>query len=72
MPRRLLDRVRGDIEVVVTFTVHPDGSVVNAAVQSSTNRLVNPAVLEAVAQWRYAPIPAAREHAVQLVMRSGE
>lgn len=69
VPRRLLDKVRGDVEVVVTFTVNPDGSVGNAAVQSSTNRLMNATVLEAVAQWRYAPIPAAREHAVQLVLR---
>ena len=72
IPRRLLDRVKGDIEVIVTFTVNTDGTVANAAVQSSTNRLVNPTVLEAVAQWRYAPLAAAREHVVQLVMRAPE
>jgi TonB family protein len=72
IPRRLLDRVKGDIEVIVTFTVNTDGTVANAAVQSSTNRLVNPTVLEAVAQWRYAPLAAARDHAVQLVMRAPE
>ena len=72
VPRRLLDRVRGAIEVVVTFIVNTDGSVGNVAVQSSTNRLVNPTVLEAVAQWRYAPLAAPREHAVQLVMNAGE
>lgn len=72
LPRRLLDRVRGDVEVVVTFVVGTDGSVGQAAVQSSSNALVNPTVLEAVSQWRYAPIPAAREHAVQLVMRTAE
>lgn len=72
LPRRLLDRVRGDVEVVVTFVVGTDGSVGQAVVQSSSNALVNPTVLEAVSQWRYAPIPAAREHAVQLVMRAAE
>lgn len=72
LPRRLLDRVRGDVEVVVTFVVGTDGSVGQAAVQSSSNALVNPTVLEAVSQWRYAPIPAAREHAVQLVMRAAD
>jgi TonB family protein len=72
LPRRLLDKVRGDVEVVVTFTVGTDGSVGQAAVQSSSNALVNPTVLEAIAQWRYAPIPQAREHAVQLVMRAAE
>ena len=72
VPRRLLDRVRGEIEVVVAFTVNPDGSVANPSVQSSSNRLINATVLEAVAQWRYAPVAAPREHAVQLVMRAGD
>jgi TonB family protein len=72
VPRRLLDRVRGEIEVVVAFTVNTDGSVANPSVQSSSNRLINPTVLEAVAQWRYAPVAVPREHAVQLVMRAGD
>ncbi len=72
LPRRLLGRVQGDIEVIVTFMVGTDGSVSQAAVQASNQPLANPTVLEAVTQWRYAPIAAARSHAVQLVMRAGD
>lgn len=70
LPRRLADRVRGEVEVVVAFTVRPDGSVQEPVVQSSTHPAVNPVMLEAVAKWRYGPIPAPREHAVRLVMRA--
>ena len=72
VPRRLIDKVRGDVEVVVSFTVLPDGSVGSAAVQQSNQPLMNQTVLDAVAQWRYAPIAQARQHAVQLLMRAGE
>lgn len=70
VPRRLADQVSGDVDVVVAFTVQPDGSVHDAQVQSSTHPLVNETVLRAVAQWRYDAIPAPRRHAVQLRLRS--
>lgn len=69
LPRRIADRVRGEVEVVVGFTVQPDGSVSDLVVQSSTHPAVNATVLAAVAQWRYGPIPAPREHAVQVLLR---
>jgi len=72
VPRRLIGKVRGDVEVVVAFTVLPDGSVGSPAVQQSSNPAMNQTVLDAVAQWRYAPIAAARQHAVQLLLRTGE
>lgn len=71
IPRRLRERVRGEIEVVVSFTVNSDGSVSGVAVQSSSQPLVDATVLDAVSQWRYGPIPAPRSHAVQLVLRPG-
>jgi TonB family protein len=72
VPRRLIGKVRGDVEVVVSFTVLPDGSVGSPAVQQSNHPLMNQTVLDAVAQWRYAPIAQARQHAVQLLMRAGD
>jgi TonB family protein len=72
VPRRLVGKVRGDVEVVVSFTVRPDGSVGSPSVQQSSNAAMNQAVLDAVAQWRYAPVDQPRQHAVQLLMRTGD
>lgn len=68
-PRRLLGTLRGDVQVQVAFTVNADGSVADAAVRRSSHPAMDAAVLEAVRQWRYEPIAAARPHEVQLVLR---
>lgn len=70
-PRHLIGRLRGDVEVVVAFTVNADGSVSEPAIRSTTHKEMNPPVLEAVRQWRYEPTGAARAHSVQLVLREG-
>lgn len=70
LPTTLLRRLRGAVEVVVGFTVNRDGSVSEVAVRSSSNPAVDGAVLDAVRQWRYEPLPQARTHAVQLVLRA--
>ncbi len=51
--------------VVVSFTVRPDGEVVNVSVASSSDPRLNRSVLRAVRAWRYAPIDAPREHSVR-------
>ncbi len=63
-------RMRADAEVVVGFTVNADGTVSDVAVRSSPMKALDDAVVEAVSQWRYEPIGAARTHAVQLVLRA--
>jgi len=69
MPERLRRRLQVDGDVVVNFTVNPDGSVADVAVRSSNDRALDPIALDAVRQWRYQPIAVAQSHAVQLVFR---
>lgn len=63
-PADLFDSQRGRAEVVVAFTVNPNGEVSKLAVVSSSNARLNRSVLRAVQGWRYAPIAASREHRV--------
>jgi TonB family protein len=72
LPDRVRRRLQVDGDVVVNFTVNPDGSVVDASVRSSNDRALDAVALEAVRQWRYQPIPVAQAHAVQLVFRLRE
>ena len=56
----------------VQFTVAPDGRVSQAqTLKASHSRLGNAAV-EAVRQWRFAPIAKAREAAVEVAFSNGE
>jgi len=70
-PRVLIGKLRGEIQVVVGFTVRADGTVMEPVVRSSSHPQMDEAVLEAVRQWRYQPIAAPRAHEVQLVLRPG-
>lgn len=72
VPRRLIGKVRGEVQVHVAFTVQADGRVADAAVRRSSHPTLDAAVLDAVRQWRYEPIAAARPHEVQLVLRPPE
>jgi TonB family protein len=72
IPVRIRARLRPSNEVMVAFKVLPDGSVSNVDIRSTTARALDPVVLEAVRQWRYDPVPAAREHTVQLVFNLSE
>jgi protein TonB len=67
-PRSLLGKLRGEIQLVVSFTVRADGTVAEPVVRSSSHPQMDEAVLEAVRQWRYQPIAAPRKHEVQLVL----
>lgn len=68
LPSKILRDLRAE-SVKVLFTVLPDGSTANASIAASTNRRMNDYVIEAVSRWKYAPIPQARSHAVELVIK---
>ncbi len=72
IPRELRALIEGEVQVLVGFTVLPDGRVAEAAVRRSSHPEVNAAVLDAVRQWRYQPIAAATPHEVELVLRPGD
>ncbi|WP_157275441.1 energy transducer TonB [Pelomonas sp. Root1444] len=72
IPRQLQQQSFRNGVVQVQFTVAPDGSVSQAhAVKVSHSRL-GAAAVEAIKQWRFAPIPKAREAAVEVAFASGE
>lgn len=72
IPQRLRARLRNNNEVTVGFTVNRDGSLSDVGIRASTNRALDDAVLDAVRQWRYGPLPEPREGTVQLVFNLGE
>lgn len=65
IPRSLRDSGTGG-KVMLSFTVQPDGSVADAAVVSSSNRRLNRPAIDAVSQWRFAPIRVARATQVEI------
>ena len=56
IPHELRSLIEGEVQVVVAFTVLPDGHVAEAAMLRSSHPEVNAAVLDAMRQWRYQPI----------------
>lgn len=65
---RLLDQLTRP-EVTVEFTIQKDGSVSGVQVLPPVPRQLVQFVIEAVEQWRFAPLPAARQHRAQLVFK---
>ena len=72
IPVRIRGRLKPSSEVTVAFKVQPDGSVSDVGIRQTTARALDPIVLDAVRQWRYDPVPAEREHVVQLVFNLTE
>lgn len=71
IPRQLQNNLRSGF-AQVRFTVAPDGTVSQAeAVKTSHNRL-GIAAVDAVKQWRFEPIPKAREAAVEVGFKIDE
>jgi TonB family protein len=64
-PPTLLRTLRSG-QVQVRFTVLPDGSVAEPVVVTSSNPKLNPPALEAVAQWRFAPVRKPQQGFVDL------
>lgn len=54
----------------VQFTVAPDGSVLQASVIKSSNSRLGTAAVDAVKQWRFAPIRKPREAAVEIAFNN--
>jgi len=52
--------------VQLRFTVQPDGSVHQVEAVSASNKRLGAAAVAAVAQWRFEPIPRARNATVEL------
>lgn len=69
VPDRVRRRLPADAEVVLEFTVNPDGSVADLNVRSASDRALEQIAIDAVRQWRYQPIAAAQAHVVQLVFK---
>ncbi len=72
IPRQLLQSgFRRDL-VQVRFTVGLDGKVQQAEVMKAHNRRLGNAAVEAVKQWRFAPISKAREVGVEFAFQNDE
>lgn len=65
IPRQLLASLRNG-SVHVRFDVQPDGSVRNAEAIKSNHKRLAQAAVAAVTQWRFKPVPRAREATVEL------
>ena len=72
IPARIRGRLKPSSEVTVAFKVRPDGSVADVGIRQTSARALDPIVIDAVRQWRYDPVPAEREHVVQLVFNLTE
>lgn len=72
IPRQLQQQNFRNGFAQVQFTVAPDGSVSRAqAIKASHGRLGTAAV-DAIKQWRFAPIGKARDAAIEVAFNSGE
>lgn len=72
IPRQLQQTgFRRDI-VQVRFTIGTDGKIEQASVMKAHNRRLGAAAVEAVKQWRFAPIHKAREVGVEFAFQNEE
>ncbi|HEY9107124.1 MAG TPA: TonB family protein, partial [Roseateles sp.] len=65
IPRQMLRESLRDAYARVKFTVAPDGSVSQVESIKASHSRLGIAAVEAVKQWRFAPIPAAREAGIE-------
>ncbi|RZJ06759.1 MAG: TonB family protein [Rubrivivax sp.] len=84
VPLKLLHRVNPTIPVQlqrqtfrdafarVKFVVAPDGQVTQVEAMKATNNRLAAAAIDAVKQWRFAPIPEAREAAIEFAFNNVE
>lgn len=67
LPARALAEAGSIRELPVDLVIRPDGTVASATVAGSAPRALVRAVVQALEQWRFEPLPAERVHRVQLV-----
>lgn len=67
IPQTVLSRIGTLREVTADLSLRADGSVAGVALAASTPRAAARYLTQAFEQWRFAPLPAARVHRVQLV-----
>ena len=72
IPRQLQQQSFRKGVAQVQFTVAPDGAVSEAHAVSASHSRLGAAAVEAIKQWRFAPIPAPRQAAVEVAFASGE
>jgi protein TonB len=65
VPTRYLSQLRSG-SVMVRFMVGPEGKVVSASAREGAQRHLANAAVRAVQQWRFAPMPVAREAEVEI------
>ena len=66
IPRQLAQQNFRNGFAQVQFTVAPDGSVSRASVIKASHTRLGIAAVDAVKQWRFAPLPLARDAAVEV------
>lgn len=69
---QLLEDAGRFAELPVDLTIRADGSVASVVVAVSAPRLLVRAVVTALEQWRFEPLPSERVHRVNLVFKSSE
>lgn len=69
-PRQLMRESLRDGFARVKFMVAPDGSVSKVETIRASHARLGTAAVEAVRQWRFAPIPAAREAGVEFAFNN--
>jgi hypothetical protein len=67
IPPQVISRTGALREVTADLTLQPDGTVSNVVLAAGTPRAAQRYLQQALAQWRFAPMAAARVHRVQLV-----
>ena len=67
LPARLFEEAGGLRELPVDLTIRADGSVASVHVAVTAPRQLVRAVVAALGQWRFEPLPRERVHRVQLV-----
>ena len=68
LSQKITESLNND-RVNVRFTVLPNGTVTGADIINSTNRRLNRPTLDAVATWRFQPIPANHTVTVELAFK---
>jgi hypothetical protein len=63
----LLDGVRRETGVTAELTIRADGTVASVSVLPHASRQLVRAMVAALEQWRFEPLPSVRQHRVQLV-----